>query len=193
MPLGILDDDDFERELSSLGKPRAEQAKVVNINDGKGRGHKEEVPEAIREIVAEEKLEGAKSKDLAKLFNVSESSISAYAKGATSTATYHQPDEQLGKHVRSVRSRISKQANRVLRQSLATITEEKLAELSPVKASAVARDMASIVKVMSDDEGDGEGKTINNTIFYAPRLMREDEFEYLEVDDNGMVTQRRSP
>lgn len=196
MAIGIVTDDEFESELDSINASSTknvvvdeDKATIFNniIDITRGRGPKAETPESIRKIIADDKLNGSTAKELSDIYNVSQSSISAYAVGATSTSTYNNPEPELVKHVKSIRQRITKRASRVLNQSLNTITEESLSQIGPVKAAAIARDMSSIIKNMEDDNDDVETKTINNIVFYAPRLAKESEFEYLDVDDNGLI------
>src|ERR1700694_506265 len=103
MPLGILTDDQLNKELGKTVISNIEKAieksdkfeivtpaKVVDIK--RGRGNQLEIPNEIRALVAEEVISGARAKDVSKSFGISESSISAYKHDATSTASYDNPN-----------------------------------------------------------------------------------------------------
>lgn len=180
MAMGIVSDDDFDAELTKANSPKPIQAEVIDIN--RGRGSVNEIPNSLRKIIGEEKLNGATGVELSKIFDVSQSSISAYAHSATSTATYNQPNPELQSHLTSVRKRITKRASRVLNHSLDTITPDSLKEIGPVKAASIARDMSTIIRNMEPEHDDDGAKVQNNVIFYAPRLRDESEFESISVD-----------
>lgn len=181
--MGIINnDDEFEKELEKL-KPN----NVIDIK--RGRGNVTEIPNGLRKVIADEAINGSNGTEVAKAFGVSESSVSAYKNGATSTASYNEPNNELKSHVKSVRNRISRRASSVLIKSLNTITSESLGAIGPVKAAAIARDMSSIVRNMEYDEDD-ERTIQNNIVFYSPKLRTEDEFDVLDVDKDGLVIHR---
>lgn len=180
--IGIASQADFERELARLTNSNQIENKVVDIN--RGRGNKKEVPSEVRELIASEAIAGSSNKELADTFNVSESSVSAYKHGATSTASYNNPDEKLEDSNKEVRQRIIGPAQTKLLAAIEAITPTKLEEAKVNVASAVARDMASVIKSMSPNN-DVNNLTVNQNrvVIYKPRMKEEDEYETIVVNE----------
>jgi len=154
---------------------------------GRPEGRKE-IPSEIRKFIATSAIEGGETnKEIARIFKVSKDSVNAYKHGATSEATYNKPDGDLAPHVRSVRQRLVGKAQRVLKSSLNQITDEALSEIGPVRAAGIAKDMSSIIKNLEPQIQDDDDKVTYNTVFYAPQLAKESDFEYVDVDDVGQV------
>lgn len=177
MPLGLVRTEEFDSQLSRYGKSSSNETTIELVH---GRGDKKETPEILRELIASEAIAGASAKDLSRQFNVSESSVSAYKNGATSTSTYNRPDEQLEKANDKTRDEITGAAKTKLIQALEAINFGD--KIKPNIASAVARDMSTIMKNTSNDPS----VVINNnrTVVFAPRMKEEDEYEVIDVKEN---------
>lgn len=179
MAIGIVNSDEFESELEKMNGS-AIKSEIVRQNPlGRGNGNKA-VPEGIKKIIGESHVEGNDRKEIARAFSVSDSSVSAYANGSNSTASYHQRDPELVKHLNKTKDRITKRASRVLMNSLGAITDDSLKEIDPVKASVIARNMGAIIKDMEPEHVD-ETNLQQNIIFYAPRMKQESEFEVIDL------------
>lgn len=190
--IGVASHDDFVKELERLSNKadnktsdksisiQKETEKVVDINRGRGIG-KEETSNEVRAFISGEVLSGARANDVAKAFGVSESSISAYKKDATSTSSYHKPDKELGELNDATRRRIVGPAQQTLIDAIEAITPEKLSGSKVNVASAVARDMSSIIKNMQPEAG----STVNNNqvIIYKPRMLEEDDYIEMQVNE----------
>lgn len=189
MPMMVVDDNDFEVEMDRIGisnkapsNTNAEPViieKVVQIE--RGRGNKSETPAELRKVIAQMALSGEPHKEIMDRFGVSQSSVSAYSAGATSTARIKDnPDAELVQYNNKVKNEITSDASIRLQMALGTITPEKLERARLRDASAVARDMSSIMKNMRDDNPNGTG--INQqVIVYQPRAKQEDAYEVIEV------------
>lgn len=175
MAIGVVAGDEFNKELERLSNGNHIQERVEIIEHG--RGHKSEVPESIRKLIAAEAIAGASAKELASTFNVSESSVSAYKNGATSTASYHNKDASLAKANEDVKSDLSGRAQNKMREALDSIVFPS--DIKPQIASAIARDMSSVIKNMNPEIA----TQINNqqVIVYKPRMKEEDDYEVLDV------------
>lgn len=184
MPLGVLSDEEFLKELEK-NQPKIISGQVIDrLEKGRPAG-KENTPDVIRKIIGEEKLEGASSKELAALFNVGPQAPNVYSTGATSSngESYKNKDEGLKKHLSGVKERISKRAGNKLMRALDSITPEKLSELEARDASAIAKDMSTIIRNM-EPKDDGPSINMNsNFVFYAPRLQSEEAYEVIDVVD----------
>src|SRR5258708_4621662 len=126
MPMGIVSEADFVREIKKI--PGQEDPKPIpQIREiERGRGSKPATPDIVREIVSELAMEKTPAKELARAFNVSESSVSAYKVGAHSTATYEQPNPFLTKHIDEHREKLIRKAKSKLDFALESITPDKL-------------------------------------------------------------------
>lgn len=183
MPLGVLSDEEFLKELEK-NQPKKDLAKILDKpSEGRPAG-KENTPDVIRKIIGEEKLEGASSAELAKLFNVGPQAPTTYASGATTTGEgYGRKDEGLKKHLSGVKERISRRAGNKLMRALDSITPEKLVKLEARDASSIAKDMSTIIRNM-EPKDDGPLVNVNsNFVFYAPKLQQEEAYEVIDVVD----------
>lgn len=180
MGMGIVSDEEFAREQQSLERnvvPVNSSVVIKDISIGRPKGSTE-VPEEVRSIIGEVGIvdrQGALS--LAASLGISPSATSAYANGATSTASYHDKDNSTGKHVDRVRSRIVKRAKSRLLDALDSITEEKLQAAKLTESSSVARDMSTIIKNMEPEVSSVSNNTQNNFVLYRPMMKSEDSFE----------------
>ncbi|HWY33939.1 MAG TPA: hypothetical protein VNX68_04790 [Nitrosopumilaceae archaeon] len=176
MPIGIVSSDEFLAELEEL-RTTSEVIPIV-----KGRGNAKEVPDSMREIIAEEAINGSSAKVISHAFGVSESSISAYKNGAHSTSSYHSPVSSLLSSNNRVKEVIASRSKRVLLRALKEITDEKLKDTKAVELSSIARNMGGIINDMTP-KNEVNVNMQNKVIVYAPRIREESEFEVLDVID----------
>lgn len=189
MPLGIVNDNEWEEELNKLSIARVpvsfDNARVVTpLPLGRGEGNRE-VPEVLRKIIGESALENGNAETLENLaapLGISASSISAYKKGATSTASYNEPQRALVDHTQIVRNRISRRASRKLNDALGMITTEKMQDAKLKDLSTLAKDMSTIMKNMEHNEDSSNNKP-TNIIFVAPRVKHEEQYETITVNE----------
>ncbi len=173
MPLGIVSEDEFNLENELFDKEKTGVIRDTNL----GRGNKVETPEVIRNIIGEEKIQGEVGKELAKLFGVSESSVSAYSRGMTSSNGTTSGD--LAEHVNKIKIKVKSQAADKLDLALSHIDSEKLSKARVGELSSVARNMAAIIKDMDEREGQDGPKT--QIIFVAPHMRKEEHYEVIDV------------
>ncbi len=188
MPLGILTDEDFEKELekskSSEKSPSEKTGTIRNIGEGKGQTIA--TPDVLRKFIADEHLHNGRAEalELAEDLGISSSSVSAYANGSTSTTTYDKPKKDLTDFLRNRRNRIAKRASGKLLDALDEITPDKLANAKVGEIASVARMMAGIVKDVLPEEK-SEKSTVNNQVqflIHAPQIVNESKFEVINVD-----------
>ena len=152
---------------------------VVPIEHGRGL-NKTNVPPAIRNLIAEESLSGAPASELQRSFGISQSSISAYKQGATSTSYINQPTPELKKHVDITKLKIKNSARARLETALNALTNEKISSARAKDISAIAKDMSA---VMRDQEDVQDDDTKVQVVIYQPRKAEEDEFESIVVHE----------
>lgn len=177
--IGIANDDEFESELARLSD---KELRVELINIKRGRD-KLEVPDSLRKVIADDVLEGNRKSglELARAFDISSSSVSAYAHGSTSTASYNEPNPELSNHVNQTRERIATKARSRLLSALNSITKEKLEATKPGEAADVAKDMSVILRNIEPEK---DNRTIGpNYIFMVPRQKKESDYEVLVVNE----------
>jgi hypothetical protein len=179
--MGICNDEDFELEINSLTKIEPEIIPMPDKGRGYGNG---QVPESLRKIIGEESIEGNRQSalELGRAFGISDSSVSAYSAGSTSTSSYQSPVRSLNSHLNKVKEKIQSKARRRLTLALDSITPEKLQEANLREASGVARDMSVIIKNLEPESNKEEN---NNTQFviYAPSFRDERSFDIIRVNE----------
>lgn len=169
MSIGIVSNDDFEKELE-----------VVHNEIKLGRNSAPATPEIIREIIAEAAIAGAPAKEIARDFGVSPSSVSAYKNGATSTTTYNQPNESLKKHNDLFREQIIGTARQRLMMALNGITEDKLIDAKPRDLAGIAKDMSSVINNISPQAQINQ-QTNAQFIFHSYPNKQESDYEVIDV------------
>lgn len=198
--MGVVDESEFDAELNRLGvclpknnptsdsrapdtEPESTESTIVDIQKGRGKGSKE-VPESLRALIGLSAVEDGRQAglQLAETFGISNSSVSAYTKGATSTATYNEPSEELKAHLDKKKLEIQKRASSKLFKALSHITTDKLENAKAKDLSAVAKDMSVIIRNMEPElvvkQGGG-----NQFVLYAPIQLKEDSFDVIRVNE----------
>jgi hypothetical protein len=173
MAMLLITDEQLSTELNKIS------GKVVDIKRGRGSIH--EVPQGLRQVIAEEAINGTPAKELSEQFGISTSSISAYKNGATSTASYNTPDNQLAKANDDVRENIASHARSRLMMALEEITPDKIAGAKIKDIAGIAKDMSAVVKNMEPQGPQVQQNT--QVVVYRPRTRDEDEFEVITVNE----------
>lgn len=202
MPMGVVSDAEFEKELKNSSKEFNRSIDIVpsNVITGevisgkvidsptKGRGNGNvAVPDSLRQIIGEtSELEGRKNAlDFAKSLGISPSSVSAYSNGSNSTATYDTPSPTITKHINNGKERVVNSAMNRLRRSLNVLTIDKLNGATAREAAAIAKDMAQVVKMMEpENPNDNGNKPLPQFIVYAPTMKQENHFETIYAKDD---------
>lgn len=192
MPLGVVNEQEFQRELEN-SSPKEVQEKEQPIITGeiidlptKGRNEGDvNVPQALRKVIGETyALDGRnEGRALARMFGVSDSSASAYAEGATSTASYNKPNTDILSFITQRKNRISKKALLKISKAIDHITEEKLQSVKARDLAGIAKDMSVIAKNM---EPEVKGNSVGNNaqiILYAPVMQKEEHYTTIELNE----------
>jgi predicted transcriptional regulator len=188
MPIGIVSDEDFQREIESH-LPSTNRVPSVTIVENPSRGRDEgdvNVPDSLRQIIGETSvIDGRQSAlALADMFGISPSSVSAYANGATSTKTYDAPKKSILSHINKSRVRSIKKASVVLKQALGAITQEKLDYTEAKDLSGIAKDMSVIIKNLEPPPTQATDETKTpQFVIYAPSFKDERSFEVITVNE----------
>lgn len=189
MPLGIVSDEDFESELRKIDSPESTQITgTIEQLPSKGRSNGDvNVPDGLRKIIGEESVINGRAAaiQLAARYGISESSVSAYANGATSTASYDRPTD-IKDHIDESKNRVITRARSKMMMAMRHITNEKLEGAKLSTLASVARDMAAVVKTFTPDEGEGERDRVKapQFVIYAPTIRKEEHYEVVHVKDD---------
>lgn len=181
--LGIVSDEEFESSLEDIKKP---MIPIVIESPSKGRSDNDKnVPGALRSIIGEtSNVESRKDAlDLARAFNISDSSVSAYANGATSTATYDKPKSSIIEVITKSKNRIARKAAKISASAIEKISEDKLDACDAVELAQVAKSMASIIPMMEPPPAQGADTRPQIIQFFAPPMMQESKFETIVVKE----------
>lgn len=199
--MGIVSSNDFDLEKSKLvdndkrrntipSSPSINDESKVEIIDAPNRGRGEgnvEVPNSLRQLIGEESVINGRhaALQLAKSFGVSESSVSAYSKGATSTATINtQPNRDA---IRTAITRAQSRARKKMMVALNALTPEKIQDAKPRDIAAIAKDMSVIYRNLEPDKPKDEnnGNTNNGVqfVFYNPPPIARETLETIVVKE----------
>lgn len=187
MPIGIVSDNMFDEELKKLN--RQIPVKEVEIVDVRRPGRKEgdnNVPDSLRKIIGEEAVINGRQAalELAEDFGISPAQVSAYAKGATSTASYNNPTQSIISHINKSRQRAIKRASKTLNAALGAITQEKLDFADASDLSGIAKDMSAIIKNLEPPQAAPDtGKSSPQFVIFAPQFRKEETFETIVVNE----------
>jgi len=193
MPIGIVSDTDFQSELDRLsGSIKSVSVPVSGTIEQlptKGRNTGDNnVPESLRKIIGEDAaINGRQSAlQIAKMFDISPSSVSAYANGATSTTTYNSPNKEIIKHINKSRARATKKATRTLNAALEAITQDKLDYTDARDLSGIAKDMSVIIKNLEPPTPPVDSEAASKQpqfVIFAPTFRDERTYESITVNE----------
>jgi len=186
--IGVVSNEQFESELVQLNRPAPKPVipnSQIFINKGRKNGDVN-VPESIQKLIGEESALYGRSKalELASDLGISNSSVSAYANGSTSTASYNKPSDKLTQYLTSRKNRATKKSLRVLHSALDSITPEKLAGIKGRDLAGIAKDMSSIVKNMEPSNMKDGSIVRPQFVVFAPTFNKEESYETIIVNDN---------
>lgn len=186
MAMGIVSNDEFEREVKNSGsKKEVIVPEILEVEKAGRKPGDNNVPSSLRNIIGETSvIEGRdEAIKLARMFDISDSSVSAYAHSATSTKSYHTPDKTIADYIRSRKDRVTKKSLRVLQNSLDNLTPEALAQEKPRNIAAIAKDMSAIIKNMEPEEKVIGDDSRNQFIFYSPQFVKEEHYDSIVVNE----------
>lgn len=199
MPMGIVSDSEFDSALTDVSSNPGDRSKkpthareestpvqtIIMPTPEKGRGVGNiEVPNALRNVIGQTAVTEGRGEalDLAKRFGLSPSAVSAYANGATSTASYEQTPNK--PTINSAKERVAKRARGKLMRALHHITNDKLEVSSAKDLAGIAKDMSAVVKQMEPEQTKSPTETNGPTfIFYAPQMKRESDYEVIHIKE----------
>lgn len=188
MPMGIVSDKDFEKEVekTDITPIHDSKAKIHVIERGRPTGGVE-VPDSLRKVIGETAINDGRQEalTLAKNFGISASSTSAYSNGATSTASYH--DRVNGATIDNAKNKITSKALNKLKLALNHITPEKLENTKARDLAGVARDMSAVIKNMEPEptaEANGNKNNSPTFVFYTPQFVKQESFEVIDAKDD---------
>jgi hypothetical protein len=187
MPLGVITEEELLAELNGSKTtteiPRALDKSIVDIPSVGRPADRPNIPDVVKKVIAEAKLDGASNKELIAAFNVSAPTINAASQGMSSSDKNATENPALTDHVKKVKTRIIKRASSKLMTALGEITPEKLSDCSARDNAAIAKDMSQIIRNMEPKEfGDGP-KNAAQFIFMAPQQKPIDAYEVVTVQD----------
>jgi len=188
MPIGVVSDSEFEKELENLKVvPSTPSSVQIVEKPSKGRNEGDvNVPDSLRQIIGEDAvINGRQSAlGLAGMFGISSSSVSAYANGSTSTKSYDSPKPSIANHISRSRERSIKRASKVLSASLGSITQEKLDYTDAKDLSAIAKDMSVIIKNLEPEKVIESQQNNQQFVIYAPQFRKEESFDVIDVSSS---------
>ena len=183
MPLGTLKNDEFFAELERLNNTKSDdlqnKSKVIDMSQKGRKSGDNNVPEILRKVIAETAIEegNKNTKVLTRAFGISDSSLSAYKNGATSTTSYHQPNQELNKTVTDTKTRIASKAKNRILKAIDSITQDKLEGSKAVDLSTIARNLSAVVKNIEPETPISQSGAGPTFIVYNPPQKREESFE----------------
>jgi hypothetical protein len=185
MAIGIVSDQELDGELSKL-KGTSKPGGKVEVLDRPGRKEGDvNVPDSLRKVIGETSVINGRQEaiELASQFGISASSVSAYAKGATSTASYDSPTQSIISHINKSRHRAIKKAAHTLNSALGSITQEKLDYSDAKDLSSIAKDMSAIIKNLEPQSVPSSEDRQPQFVIFAPQFRKEETFEVITVQE----------
>jgi hypothetical protein len=188
MAMGVVDNDVLERELTSLASPchNSPTPNIVEMPNEHGRNKGDNnVPSSLRKIIGEtSEIEGrAEALKFAKSFDISPSSVSAYANGSKSTKSYHSRESEILQHINNRKLNISNKASKKLIKALDAMTDEKLHNAKLVELASVMNAASAVVKSMEPETKNENNNSGVQFIVYAPQILSEDRFQTIDLNE----------
>lgn len=189
MPLGIVNDSDFQLEIDKLNGNSPTTTIIKPLYNGGRREGDKGVPEVLKKIIGENALEeGNKTtqEGLSRALGISDSSVTAYKNGATSTKTYNKKERNLESFLEMARSKIIKKSSKKLNLALDYITPNSLDGVKPIDLSNIAKNMSAIIRNLEPPVDKNNSNIVNNGptfIVYAPKMKTEDAYDVMHVTE----------
>ena len=189
MAMGIVSQDQFEDELNILERRNNSTKTNARVDSIPTKGRNEgdvNVPESLRKIIGETSVIDGRQEalTLARGLGISDSSVSAYAKGATSTTSYNSPSKSLIDHINTSRRRAIKRASNTMNRALGAITQEKLDYADVKDLSTIAKDMSVIIKNLEPPAESNQTEVKQQQfVIFAPQFKKEQDFETIQVNE----------
>ena len=184
--MGVVNDSDLGKELTNCACHNSPNADVVSMLNEHGRNKGDNnVPSSLRKIIGEtSEIEGrAEGVKLAKMFDISSSSVSAYANGSTSTKSYHSRESEILAHINRRKLNITNKASHKLIKALDAVTDEKLQNAKLVELASVMNAASAVVKSMEPETKNENNNSGVQFIVYAPQIMSEDRFQTIDLNE----------
>lgn len=184
MGMGLVNDDEFDSQVSNTNRPSITRAEIIDINKGRGEGNVE-VPESLRKIIGETSITDGRQEALAlaRSFGISESSVSAYSNGANSTNKYDEGNPELKKHIRNAKQRIVSKSKKILTKALDNITDEKLENAKLKDIATVVNAMTGVIERLDEKDESNQNKNTPQFIVYAPQIRQENNYPVLHLNE----------
>jgi hypothetical protein len=191
MPMGIVDDDSLQKELQNLNgraMPCHDKCHEGEIIDIERKGRKENdvnVPSSLRKIIGEtSEIDGRKEGvQLGKLFDISPSSVSAYANSSTSTKTYHSREKEILDHINQRKLKITNRASHKLMRALDAVTDDKLQNAKLSEVASITTAMSAVIKNMEPETKNTNHNEGVQFIVFAPQIVSEDKFQTIDLNE----------
>lgn len=190
MGMGIVSEEEFLREIDNVNQVEETRAPVVEIMERPGRSIGDvNVPSSLRKIIGETgAVNGRKEAlELADMFGISKSSVSAYTNGSTSTSSYDKPKKSILDVINKSKERITRKAQHKLHSVLDTITPDKLESVNAKDLSSIAKDMSVVIKNMEPSPlkngEDMDKKPGVAFVLYKPEMHLENHYEVMNLKE----------
>lgn len=178
MPMGIVSDDEFEKEMNRTVVQDVKIPEVLPlVKPGRNNGDVN-VPDSLRRIIGEtSEIDGRQDAlALAEKFGISPSSVSAYANGSTSTKTMDKTPNR--EYINQAKDRVSKKAMKRLLKSIDSITDDKLEGAKASDLASIAKSLSGVIKDMEPEEDANKGDANKPAfVIFAPQVHQENHYE----------------
>ncbi len=181
MPIGIVSQSEFEKELSNSDDFQIKKGIIIETPKPGRKNGDFNVPPVLRKIIGETSIEEGNSgaKEIAREFGVSDSSISAYKNGAHSTASYHNPDPGLRQTIDDTKSKITTRAKSRLLRAIHHITDDKLKDAKVRDLAGIAKDLSTVVKSLEPSSPNTPLGNSPTFVFYTPPQKKEESYDVI--------------
>lgn len=209
MPLGIVSDEDFQKELDNsatktvvvvpppssnhdmepskddeVGPIITSDAIIKRFGQGRHLGDVN-VPHSLRKVIGEQSsIEGRQAGlELANSFGISPASVSAYQSPENSSQLSESNKENITEFLIGRKQKLSKRALNKLNMAMVHITDDKLKDLKATDLSSVAKNMAEVARKMEPEVKD-ERKDPVQFVIFAPQVNNEANYQTVVAKDN---------
>lgn len=146
---------------------------------GVGEGRGKNIDELTKEFIAIDGASGTTTQsELAKIYGVTQTTVSHLSNGKRGTSEDCPVDEELGETVKRVRDKIEKSAVDKLMDTLDFYDPSALK--NQLEVVSAAQKLAGVVEKIKGREKEGKGSV--NIVFYNPRQRDINDYEVVEVE-----------
>ena len=169
--------DSVEEKSNDILDQENEVSLIVEEKPGIGRGNSPAIDDSVKQACAILSAHDVPQTEIAKLFGISDSSVSNFANGLDNNRT---PDPRLQDGIQSEREKIERSALEKTMMTLGLIEAEDVLMLGAKDKSIVAQNLSKVAANMQSKQITNDNRI--QMVIHAPQVRQDHHYQEIEVN-----------